>query len=82
MNLGLLSVIASHRNERDVVDDYWSRDGRPQLLGLGIEATGGPKQRTVVCGIRLLGICFWRKVREERVWTEFIGEKGGYGADA
>jgi hypothetical protein len=26
----------------------------------------------------LLGICFWRKVREERVWTEFIGEKGGW----
>jgi len=25
----------------------------------------------------LLGICFWRKVREERVWAEYMGEKGG-----
>ena len=24
----------------------------------------------------LLGICFWRKVREERVWTELMGKKG------
>ena len=25
----------------------------------------------------LLGICFWREVREERNWAEFMGEKGG-----
>ena len=25
----------------------------------------------------LLGICFWRKGREERNWVEFMGEKGG-----
>ena len=25
----------------------------------------------------LLGICFWREVREERVWAEYMGEKGG-----
>jgi len=23
----------------------------------------------------LLGICFWRKVREERIWAEYMGEK-------
>ena len=28
--------------------------------------------------IVLLGICFWRKGREERNWVEFMGEKGGY----
>ena len=26
----------------------------------------------------LLGICFWRKVREERIWAEYMGEKGGW----
>ena len=26
---------------------------------------------------QLLGICFWRKGREERNWVEFMGEKGG-----
>ena len=25
----------------------------------------------------LLGIFFWRKVREERIWAEYMGEKGG-----
>jgi len=25
----------------------------------------------------LLGICFWRKGREERNWVELMGEKGG-----
>ena len=25
----------------------------------------------------LLGICFWRKVREERIWAEYMGVKGG-----
>ena len=29
----------------------------------------------------LLGVCFWRKVREERVWAEFMGEKGGWWSD-
>ena len=28
----------------------------------------------------LLGICFWRKVREERIWAEYMGEKGGWSA--
>ena len=28
---------------------------------------------------QLLGICFWRKGREERNWVEFMGEKGGCG---
>ena len=27
---------------------------------------------------QLLGICFWRKGREERNWVEFMGEKGGW----
>ena len=26
--------------------------------------------------VQLLGICFWRKVREERIWAEYMGEKG------
>ena len=26
----------------------------------------------------MLGICFLRKVREERIWAEYMGEKGGY----
>ena len=29
---------------------------------------------------KLLGICFWRKGREERNWVEFMGEKGGCAA--
>ena len=28
--------------------------------------------------LELLGICFWRKGREERNWVEFMGEKGGF----
>jgi hypothetical protein len=27
-------------------------------------------------GARLVGTSFWRKVREERIWAEFMGEKG------
>jgi hypothetical protein len=26
----------------------------------------------------LLGICFWRKVREERIWAEYMREKWGW----
>ena len=25
----------------------------------------------------MLENCFWRKVREERFWAEYLGEKGG-----
>ena len=25
----------------------------------------------------MLEICFWSKVREERIWAEYMGEKGG-----
>ena len=35
---------------------------------------------TIIClgsGYLLLGICFWRKVREEGIWAEYMGEKGG-----
>ena len=37
----------------------------------------GKNQIVTVSGW-LLGICFWRKVREERVWAEYMGEKGGW----
>ena len=33
-------------------------------------------------GRSLLGICFWRKVREERVGAEYMAGKGGWGERA
>ena len=38
----------------------------------------GPQRVIEVIKESLLGICFWRKVREERIWAEYIGEKGGW----
>ena len=32
----------------------------------------------MTAGNLLLGICFWRKVREERIWAEYMGVKGGW----
>jgi hypothetical protein len=43
------------------------------VLELRIHAPYPPATVPVI----LLGICFWRKVREERIWAEYIGEKGG-----
>ena len=60
------------------------KDTKPELLlrsmlhRRGFRFTvNGPKNKKLP-GRPLLGICFWRKVREERIWAEYMGEKGGY----
>ena len=44
-------------------------------MGLGVTLKLRFESKSTV---RLLGICFWRKGREERIWAEYMGEKGGY----
>ena len=44
---------------------------------LGILFSGGRAPEYIREDEELLGIFFWRKVREERIWAEFMGEKGG-----
>ena|GEM_PF-4455757 len=31
-----------------------------------------PSSGILTCGVKLLGICFWRKGCEERNWVEFM----------
>ena len=59
------------------------KDTKPELLlrsmlhRRGFRLTvNGPKNKKLP-GRPLLGICFWREVREERVWAEYMWEKGG-----
>jgi hypothetical protein len=60
---------------RLLIDElYWSACERvtPTLRPPGPKAASKPSRQ------ELLGIYFWRKVREERIWAKYMGEKGGW----
>ncbi len=62
-----------------VMSRITGKDTKPELLlrsmlhRRGFRFTvNGPKNKKLP-GRPLLGICFWRKVREERIWAEYMG---------